>query len=128
MAMIKHLLLPAAALLGVGIVAPAFAQQNDKALIIYGNDKCPEGTVCIRAPETERYRIPQSLRSGPLAPKDQPWSQRAASVDAVNNTGTGSCTNVGAGGWTGCWSQQMKAARAEKKQEAQAEAESPLPK
>lgn len=126
--MIKHLLLAAAALLAGSVAAPAFAQQNDKALIIYGNDPCPEGTVCIRAPESDRYRIPQSLRSGPLAPQDQPWSQRAASISNVGNGGTGSCTNTGAGGWTGCWNQQMKAARAEKKQDAQAEAESPLPK
>ena len=126
--MIKHLLLPAAALLGFGLAAPAFAQQNDKALVIYGNDKCPEGTICIRAPEGDRYRIPQSLRSGPLAPQDQPWAQRAASIATVGNGGTGSCTNVGAGGWTGCWQKQMRAARAEKKQKAAAEAESPLPK
>jgi hypothetical protein len=126
--MIKHFLLPAAALLGFGIAAPALAQQNDKALIIYGTDKCPAGTICIRAPESERYRIPGSLRSGPLAPQDQPWSQRAASIEGVSRTGTGSCTNTGAGGWTGCWNQQMKAARAEKKQAAAAEAESPLPK
>ena len=126
--MIKHLLLPAAALLASCLAGPAFAQQNDKALVIYGNDKCPEGTICIRAPETDRYRIPQSLRSGPLAPQDQPWSQRAASIANVGASGTGSCTNSGAGGWTGCWNQQMKAARAEKKQQAQAEAESPLPK
>ena len=126
--MIKHLLLPAAALLAGCLAGPAFAQQNDKALVIYGNDKCPEGTICIRAPEGDRYRIPQSLRSGPLAPQDQPWAQRAASIANVGASGTGSCTNSGAGGWTGCWNQQMKAARAEKKQQAQAEAESPLPK
>lgn len=126
--MIKHILLPAAALLAVGLAGPAFAQQNDRALIVYGNDKCPEGTVCIRAPESERYRIPQSLRSGPLAPKDQPWAQRAESVANVGASGTGSCSNSGAGGWTGCWSKQMKAARAEKKQKANVEGESPLPK
>jgi len=126
--MIKHFLLPAAALLAGGLAGTAFAQQNDKALVIYGNDKCPEGTICIRAKESDRYRIPQSLRSGPLAPQDQPWAQRAASIANVGASGTGSCTNSGAGGWTGCWNQQMKAARAEKKQNAQAEAESPLPK
>ena len=126
--MIKHLLLPAAALLAGCLAGPAFAQQNDKSLIIYGKDKCPEGTVCIRAPESDRYRIPQSLRSGPLAPKDQPWAQRAASIANVGASGTGSCSNSGAGGWTGCWTQQMKAARAEKKQQAQVEGESPLPK
>ena len=125
--MIKHLL-PAAMLLAGCLAGPALAQQNDKALIIYGNDKCPAGTICIRAPETDRYRIPQSLRSGPLAPQDQPWAQRAASISNVGASGTGSCSTSGAGGWTGCWNQQMKAARAEKKQDAHAEAESPLPK
>lgn len=126
--MIKHVLLPAAAILCGFAAGPAFAQQNDKALVIYGSDPCPQGTVCIRAPETERYRIPQSLRSGPLAPADQPWSQRAESLATVGASGTGSCSANGAGGWTGCWSKQMKAARAEKKQEAAAVAESPLPK
>jgi len=126
--MIKHLLLPAAAILAGCLAGPASAQQNDKALVIYGNDKCPEGTICIRAKESDRYRIPQSLRSGPLAPQDQPWAQRAASIANVGASGAGSCSNSGAGGWTGCWNQQMKAARAEKKQNAQAEAESPLPK
>jgi hypothetical protein len=126
--MIKHLLLAAAALLATAVAAPAFAQQNDRSLIIYGNDKCPAGSVCIRAPESERYRIPQSLRSGPLAPKDQPWAQRAESMRDVGAAGTGSCSNVGAGGWTGCWQKQMREARAEKKQRAAAEAESPLPK
>ena len=101
--MIKHILLPAAAILaGLG-AAPAFAQQNDKALIVYGNDKCPEGTVCIRAPESERFRIPQSLRSGPLAPQDQPWSQRAASINDVSQSGTGSCSPTGSYGQTGCF-------------------------
>ncbi|MBW8744585.1 MAG: hypothetical protein JF628_09605 [Sphingomonas sp.] len=126
--MIKHLLLPAAALLAGCLAGPALAQQNDKALVVYGNDKCPEGTICIHAPESDRYRIPQSLRSGPLAPQDQPWAQRAASISDVGASGTGSCSTSGAGGWTGCWKQQMKAARAEKKQDANAEAESPLPK
>jgi len=126
--MIKHILLPAAAILaGLG-AAPAFAQQNDRALIIYGNDKCPAGTVCVTAPESERYRIPQSLRSGPLAPQDQPWAQRSQSLNDVSRTGTGSCSTSGAGGWTGCWKHDMQAARAEKKQQAAVEAESPLPK
>ena len=128
MAMIKHALLPAAAILAGLAAVPAFAQQNDKALVIYGSDPCPQGTICVRAPESERYRIPQSLRSGPLAPQDQPWAQRAASLGTVGAAGTGSCTTIGPGGSAGCWSQQMRAARAEKKQDAQAIAESPLPK
>jgi hypothetical protein len=126
--MVKHFLLAAAVFCAGLAAAPALAQQNDKALIIYGNDACPEGTVCVRAPESERYRIPESLRSGPLAPKDQPWAQRAASNANVGAAGAGSCSSTGAGGWTGCWKQQMQAARAEKKQDAAAVAESPLPK
>ena len=126
--MIKHLMLAAAGLLLTGVAAPALAQQNDRALVIYGNDKCPEGTVCVRAPESERYRIPQSLRSGPLAPADQPWAQKAESLRGVGASGAGSCSAGGAGGWTGCWLRDMRAARAEKKQQAAAEAESPLPK
>src|ERR1700712_5023497 len=100
MAMIKQMLLAGAAILVGLAAAPASAQQNDKALVVYGSDPCPEGTICVRAPESERYRIPQSLRSGPLAPQDQPWSQRAASMNDVSQSGTGSCTNTGAGGWT----------------------------
>jgi hypothetical protein len=126
--MIKHCMLAAAGLLTIAVASPAFAQQNDRALVIYGNDKCPEGVICIRAPESERYRIPQSLRSGPLAPADQPWAQKAESIRDVGASGAGSCSNVGAGGWTGCWKQQMRAARAEKKQQAAVEGESPLPK
>jgi hypothetical protein len=128
MAMIKQMLLTGAAILASLAAAPAFAQQNDRALVIYGSDPCPEGTICVRAPESERYRIPQSLRSGPLAPQDQPWSQRAASVANVGAAGTGSCTATGPGGAGGCWSQQMRAARAERKQDAAAIAESPLPR
>lgn len=125
--MFRHFMLAAAGLLAVTVAAPVFAQQNDRALIVYGNDKCPEGTVCIRAPESERYRIPQSLRSGPLAPADQPWSRKAEAIRDVGAAGTGSCSNTGAGGWTGCWQKQMRAARAERKQQAEARAESPLP-
>jgi hypothetical protein len=109
--------------------APVFAQAGGSALIIYGNDPCPAGTVCVRAPESERFRIPKTLRSGTLAPQDQPWSARAKSVANTGAaTGTGSCTAVGGGGFTGCWKQQMQAARAENAQNAAAAAESPEPR
>jgi hypothetical protein len=127
--MIKHFLLPAAVILVGWGAAPAMAQQNDRALIVYGNDKCPEGMVCVRAPESERYRIPKSLRSGPLAPQDEPWARRAESVSGAGAaTGTGSCSNVGGGGWTGCLQKQMRNYRADRKQQAATEGESPLPK
>ena len=36
--MIKHMLLPGAAILATMVGAPAFAQQNDRALVVYGSD------------------------------------------------------------------------------------------
>ncbi len=103
--------------------APVFAQQTDKVLTIFGNDKCPtnsngeEIVVCNRVPETERYRIPKELRTPTaIAPENQSWSNRAASIDQIGRMGAGSCSSVGPGGWTGCWAQQMRAAKAERKQ------------
>lgn len=100
---------------------PAMAQTNDRILVIYGDDKCPASDICVHAPESERYRIPKELReSGVIAPQNQSWAARAQGViSAGAATGTGSCTAVGAGGWTGCWTQQMQAARAERAQAAQ---------
>lgn len=115
-------------LAGIAAASPALAQQNDRQLIIFGNDKCPAGTVCVRAPESDRFRIPQTLRSGALAPANQPWAQRASSVArAGSGSPTGSCSAAGAGGQAGCWSQQMKAWRDDRKQQAAAAAGSAAP-
>jgi hypothetical protein len=129
--MMTRVILAAAvgAVLSLGHAAPVQAQAGGSALIIYGSDPCPAGTVCVRAPESERYRIPKTLRSEPLAPKDQPWSQRAKSVANTGAaTGTGSCSKVGGGGFTGCWKQEMQAARAENAQNADTAAQSPEPR
>lgn len=99
----------------LGMPTPALAQANDRVLTIFGDDKCPADTICVRAPESERYRIPKNLREAPsIAPENQSWAQRAQGVTGVGQTGTGSCSATGAGGWTGCWQQQMRAARAER--------------
>ncbi len=123
--MTKHLALAAAAAMAIGFAAPALAQQN--TLIIYGSDKCPAGTVCVRAPESERYRIPKSLRSGDLPASQQPG--RAASVSSVGgvNTGPASCSNIGGGGGSSCLSNQIAASRAERKAAKEAQANSPEP-
>ena len=126
--MIKFVL-PALATLTVGLAAAAPGHAQGNTLIIYGNDKCPENVICVRQSESERYRIPPSLRQGTLAPVDQPWSARAASVaNAGAATGIGSCTNVGPGGSTGCMGKMLREARAENRQAAEVEAASPLPK
>jgi len=117
------------ALGGLAAVAPAMAQQNDRELVIYGNDKCPVGTVCVRAPEADRFRIPQTLRSGTLAPSAQPWGARAASVaDAGAASGGGSCSAAGNGGFTGCLKKEIDAWHQEKQAQAAADANSAVPR
>ena len=112
------------ALLPVALPTVAHAQlTNDRVLTIFGKDACPKDTICVRAPEGDRYRIPKQFRQPTqIAPENQSWAARAQdTLDAGAKTGTGSCSASGPGGWTGCWQQQMRAARAERKQ-AEAEA------
>ena len=112
----------------VAAAAPTLAQQNDRKLIIYGNDRCPEGTICVRAPESERFRIPQSLRDNPLPPDDQPWRDRASMASRAGSaSGIGSCSPVGAGGFTGCQQQMMKQARDENRADSAARGASAVP-
>lgn len=106
----------------------ASAQYVDGALVIYGNDKCPtnkngeEITVCARRPEGERYRIPKELRTGgKFFAESQSWTKRSESTLATGNTGIGSCSAVGPGGFTGCMNQQFRSARQAKKEDKAAE-------
>jgi hypothetical protein len=105
----------------VALSAPAGAQTaNDRVLTVFGNDPCPRDTICVRAPEAERYRIPKEFRNtGPIAPQNQSWANRAAQLDTVERAGPSACTVQGPNNWTGCWLQQMRAARAERKNAAQ---------
>ena len=104
----------AAALLALAPLTPAGAQanSNDKVLIVYGSDPCPAGTICVRKGESERFRIPRELRESAPSPRNERWADRARSLQTVGNFGTGSCSNTGAGGWTGCWARDMQAVRA----------------
>lgn len=105
----------------LGVATPATAQiANERVLTIFGEDKCPADTICVRAPENERYRIPKQFRNdGTIKPENQSWAARAEStLSAGAKTGIGSCSAVGSGGWSGCWAQQMRAARAEAKANA----------
>ncbi|WP_298192215.1 hypothetical protein [Novosphingobium sp.] len=106
---------------------PAIAQLQDNPtekinqLIVYGDDPCPASTdgsitVCARKDESERFRIPKPLRDNPNASVNQGWTQRVKAYETVGAFGVNSCSPVGAGGATGCMSQLINSAYAEKKQ------------
>ncbi len=106
--------------------APAVAQGNDRIseIIVYGNDPCPRSTddevvVCARKPESERYRIPERLRTtGPRQAREA-WANKARALETVGATGINSCSPVGPGGFTGCLVQVIKQARGEADEAAQ---------
>ena len=122
--------LPVAALIAIAaplpFAAPAFAQQMDRVLVIFGTDKCPtnangeEIVVCSRRPEGERFRIPKELRTPIIiTPENQSWAAKANdTLNAGGASGTGSCSAVGGGGWTGCWAQQMRDAKRQRQAQA----------
>lgn len=129
----RLLLIPlvASSALGVATLSsgPAQAQQADRIIDIYGNDRCPASNgqqivVCRKHPETERFRIPKDLRDTEREPQAAGGNVNA--VAAVNTTGgTGvqinSCNAIGAGVNAGCTKQGLDAwkaqQRAQKKQE-----------
>lgn len=107
--------------------APAFAQgaagpvnePKVNQLIIYGTDACPPSTddeiiVCARKPEGDRFRIPENLRNDPNDPRSNSWANRAMELSYVGRTGTESCSTVGPGGFTGCFAQIAREARADR--------------
>ena len=104
------------------VTAPAAAQDaaGDKVnmVIIYGNDECPASNddvinVCARKSEGERYRIPDNLRASD-DPDNTAWAKRAESFEMVGASGAFSCSPTGAGGFTGCTQEMIKAAYGEK--------------
>lgn len=121
------MLRPALTAIGVvvvlaGIAGPAAAQDVPEPkvnqLIIYGDDVCPESkgdeiVVCARKAENERYRIPSILRES-SSPQNEAWTNKVLAYETVGRTGTQSCSPVGPGGFTGCTSQLIRNAYAEK--------------
>lgn len=129
-----------AALLTAAAAVPASAQQaapaQDQAptaaagttgservnlVIVYGDDPCPQSAgsdivVCARKGEEERYRIPEPLRGDPNAPANQAWGERVKAMEYVGRTGTESCSATGPGGFTGCFNQLARLAKAERQQ------------
>jgi transcriptional regulator of nitric oxide reductase len=109
----------------LGASVPAIAQpassttEKVNIVIVYGEDACPQSkgddiVVCARKGEEERYRIPEPLRGDPNMPSHQAWGERVRSMEYVGASGTESCSPVGAGGTTGCFTQLARLAKAER--------------
>ena len=105
--------------------APAVAQAapNIAEIIVYGNDPCPRSTddqvvVCARRPETERYRIPPTMRQSGTPQEMESWAVRSMNLESVGQTGLNSCSPVGPAGYTGCLQKVIQQARGERKQQA----------
>lgn len=110
--------------LSTALPTPAGAQNAIAEIIVYGNDPCPRSTddqvvVCARKPESERYRIPERLRSTGTPQQRQAWSNKARALETVGSTGINSCSPVGPGGFTGCLTQVIREAREDRRQQAE---------
>jgi hypothetical protein len=113
-----------------GLATPVLAEepaQRSSTLLVYGDDKCPESSedevvVCARRPESERYRVPKSLREKQRLPGGIAWGQQVAQMEeATRFTRPNSCSVVGSGGQTGCFAQsimQWLADRADRRSQA----------
>lgn len=107
-----------AALSVTAVGAPAQAPRRERYIQLTDDEqRCPPSTsdeiiVCGKVAESERFRIPEELRSA--APADA--VSQAARVDqmvAIGRTGTESCSPVGPGGHTGCVARQAQEGRDE---------------
>lgn len=116
------LAMPALVMGGAMIAAPAAAQEDGgdqvNTLIVYGEDECPESqgdviTVCARMDESERYRIPEVLRSSD-DPAYESWVGRVQRFETVGQFGVLSCSPSGLGGELGCTPQMIEAAYADR--------------
>ena len=102
--------------------AAAAAEPPERVinLIVYGDDACPKAegdeiVVCGRRPESDRYRIPKSLREKEES-GDTSWASRVEALDNdMRFTRPNSCSVVGSGGQTGCTEQLIRQWRAERR-------------
>ena len=125
---LSHLIIAGAGLalaLPVALVpSPALAQNGRiSEIIVYGTDPCPRSTddevvVCARKPETERYRIPERLRSSGSRQSRESWANKAIAFETYGRTGINSCSPVGPAGFTGCTQQLISQAFKERSEEA----------
>lgn len=102
--------------------APAAAQQVEVA--VFGTDPCPRSSeseivVCKHYPESERYRLAPSQNPQGTRQQRQSWARQSRILTTVGSTGTGSCSAVGPGGFTGCLNQEIKQGLRETREQQQ---------
>ncbi len=90
----------------------AFAQE--RVLTIFGDDKCPSNTICVTAPESERYRIPSDLRPRSSNPENTSWAVRSRATVQTGSSAPSACNTASNQGWSGCFAQDMARAREER--------------
>jgi hypothetical protein len=104
------------------------------SIVVYGNDACPLGkadeiVVCAREPESERYRIPKRFRGKKQeAAPGNSWANKTRSLDDASRTAAGipdTCSAVGSGGQSGCYSNFINQAAAQRRQQKQDQADNP---
>jgi hypothetical protein len=99
--------------------APALAQAGQVTLDVFGKDPCPATYICIRHKESDRYRLPKALNPQGTRQQRQSWTRQSQALKTVGATGTGSCSAVGPGGFTGCLTQEIQQARRETREQQQ---------
>jgi hypothetical protein len=113
----KRLLLLAIAALAATAL-PAATGERVSTLVVFGNDPCPRSSadeivVCARQPESERYRIPKSLRKQEYnEARDGSWAGTARVLEFVSRQGLpDSCSPIGMNGQSGCFRRFLEANR-----------------
>jgi len=91
---------------------------------VFGTDPCPRSTesqivVCKHYPESERYRLNPSQRTQGTRQQRTSWARKSQVLKTVGATGTGSCSAVGPGGFTGCLTKEIQQARRETREQQQ---------
>lgn len=118
---------PAMAADGAPPVVPTPTPEHPQVnIIVYGDDACPaakgdEIVVCSRQPESERYRIPKRFRDkkAESSPAGNAWGNKVRATDDASRMAAGvpdTCSAVGSGGQSGCYSQFLNRAYQERRQ------------
>jgi hypothetical protein len=91
-------------------------------LVTFGADRCPEAVgdeivVCAARPESERYRVPESLRKTEEAPvRGGSWTSAVANLDGYARAVLpNSCSPNGSNGFTGCTQRALQVWFAERR-------------